>query len=790
MTKTGKYKRKHRNAHRHSGRKPIIMGDSVAVASSGGVAANAGGIAVGGNFQGNITQVISQSYSRVPALHQLHQAPADFTGREQLTEEILADFARANGVAISGLTGMAGVGKTALGLVVAQSLEERYPDAQIFLDLKGTTAPLAPSEILRYIILSLEPSAELQTDDVAQLSATLRSILHDRHVLLFLDNARSADQVGSISVPETCALLITSRWQFAIPGLNFHRLNVLSEEEAVNFLLALNQRIGENAAALASACGYLPLALRIAGSFLQINSDWPAERYLAQLSEYRKRLIALRDARQGASLDTEPDVTATFELSYQQLNIEEKRCWCRLGIFSTSFTSAAAAHICETDEVSAHSHLALLHRYSLLEYDATTTRYHLHDLLAEFALNHLEEDDERRIRYIHAHYYWQILNLVNQMVMHGGDETIRGLRIFDIERTNIYSGQEWAASHSQNDAGCLELCGSYGALGETLRLRLHPSTYIRWIEVALVAVRESKNREAEAGLLANLGLAYSSLGKTDKALRSQEHALEIAREIGNRKIEGASLNNIGIVYKDLGESRRSIEYYEPALAIVHEMGDLRTEGSIVGNLGIAHKNLGSLDEAMRLFNKALSISRETGNRPAELATLNNLGSIYGALGDDRAAIDSYEAALTIARELRDRRTEGAVTGNIGMVYKNRGNIRKAIELYGVALAIAQEIDDVISETIVYGNLAMAYTVIGDSSRALDFYEKQLRLSRETGDRRSEGNALAKMGTTLYELGQKERGIECLKDALGIFEDTGSPTADWARQQLKAWDALS
>ena len=95
-------------------------------------------------------------------LHQLPQPPADFTGREELIKELISDFNSHKGATISGLTGMGGIGKTALGLEVAHKVAKDYHDAQIFLDLKGTTTPLSAVDIARHVILSFEPDGRLE----------------------------------------------------------------------------------------------------------------------------------------------------------------------------------------------------------------------------------------------------------------------------------------------------------------------------------------------------------------------------------------------------------------------------------------------------------------------------------------------------------------------------------------------------------------------------------------------------------------------------------------------------
>src|SRR5512132_3555465 len=166
-----------------------------------------GKIKVGGSVGGSI--IVGQNITINPeqqifrSLHQLPQPPADFTGREELIAQLLADFEKGKGATISGqpihgLVGMGGIGKTALGLMVAHQLKKDYPDAQIFLDLKGTTTPLSAVDVMRHVILSLEPTADVRAIDGDNLRSAYQSVLHSRKVLLFFDNARSAEQIAPL----------------------------------------------------------------------------------------------------------------------------------------------------------------------------------------------------------------------------------------------------------------------------------------------------------------------------------------------------------------------------------------------------------------------------------------------------------------------------------------------------------------------------------------------------------------------------------------------------------------
>src|SRR5579864_650330 len=153
-----------------------------------------------------------------PRLHQLPAPPADFTGRAQELQELRAATLAGGATAIFGLHGMGGVGKTALALKLAEEVAGQYPDGQIYLDLKGVTTPLKPTQAMAWVVRSFLPEAPLPEDD-AERAALYRSVLHGKLVLLLMDNAANREQIEPLRPPIGCALLVTSRSHFSFSGL-------------------------------------------------------------------------------------------------------------------------------------------------------------------------------------------------------------------------------------------------------------------------------------------------------------------------------------------------------------------------------------------------------------------------------------------------------------------------------------------------------------------------------------------------------------------------------------------
>jgi tetratricopeptide (TPR) repeat protein len=447
---------------------------------------------------------------------------------------------------------------------------------------------------------------------------------------------------------------------------------------------------------------------------------------------------------------SEPDLLAAFELSYNQLQEEDQKRWRMLGVFSASFAITAAQAMWELEENETRKQLSLFGRYSLLDYDETSSRYSLHDLLAEYACSLMIPEDEYAARLKHASHYKDVLSAADDLYLEGSENVLLGLRLFDLEWDNIRAGQAWLTSAPQVDPVIAELCKAYPNAGTyVLDLRQHPRERIGWLEAAVSAAREIEDQKSESYALGNLGNAYADLGDARKAIEYHEQSLVIKREIGDRKGEGNALGNLGLAYGDLGEARKAIEYHEQALVISRETGDRRGEGQDLGNLGIAYYSLGEARKAIEYYEQALVIDREIGDRRGEGAALGNLGNAYADLGEARKAIEYYEQSLVIKREIGDRRGEGNALGNLGIAYADLGDARKAIE----------------------------------------YYEQHLVITREIGDRIGEGNALFNMGLALHGLEERERAIDLVKQALSIREAIESPLVEKTRNKLKEWGAL-
>ncbi|GAA1964224.1 hypothetical protein GCM10009838_21870 [Catenulispora subtropica] len=368
------------------------IGTGDTTGGTGGTTGGTGGTGgtTGGTGGGEGTKPASDSPPAAPprlSPAQLPAAPSHFTGRGDRVAQLMAAITTADGRVppVVTVTGVGGVGKTALAVHVAHRLRDRYPDGQLYVDLRGVSAePAEPAEVLAAFLSGVGvPEGEIP-ETVDERSALFRSVVAGRRMLLVLDNAASAAQLRPL-IPGSagCAVLATGR--AALWGLGSGAdvdLGVLAPEEALALFTAVAgaERVAADRPAaqeIVAACGHLPLAVQIAAARLAARPGWTVAHLAANLADAGRRLARL----QAGDLA----VRATFELSYSQLDDRLARAFRLLaGPDVPTLSVPLAAALLETGDDEAEDLAEQLVDLGLLE-TPEQGRYRYHDLVRLFA---------------------------------------------------------------------------------------------------------------------------------------------------------------------------------------------------------------------------------------------------------------------------------------------------------------------------------------------------------------------------------------------------------------------
>ncbi|MEP7135754.1 MAG: tetratricopeptide repeat protein [Chloroflexota bacterium] len=738
--------------------------------------------------RGNVfPQIIAYGLFTIP------QPLTDFTGREQELNQLKESFLR--GAIITGLSGAGGIGKTELARKLAHDIADNYPDAQISIDLQGTSEnPFSSEDAMRRLLEPFHMGQKLP-DDESQLKGLYQQTFKTKKVLLLLDNAANGAQVRPLIPPAPSAAIITSRQHFSLTEFGLRdpvRLDVLSPEKARELLRGaspkLNDSPNEEANQLAKLCGHLPLALRVVASLLNDRPDWMASDLIKRLTDERTRLQRLK--REG---DVNLDVDATLSLSYELLDDRLKKRFRNLGIFTAPFAKVSAkAVLAIEDDDELDDILGKLILRSLLSHqksqEIVQDLYSMHDLTRLYVIQKLlDEKEYEEILTHHADHFLKWASEADDLYLKGNENVLLGLLNFRFIWEHLFStyerflfGQKTFSRPQIADRWLSEfprLCPS------VLNLHLLPRQKILILQNALEAARRLADKVAEADHLGNLGLAYVVLGDVEKAINFYEQILAIHRELRDRQGEGSDLSNMGNVYAGLGEISKAIEYYQNALEIFHEIGERKDEAHTLGNLGNAYMLIGDMRKSIDFCEQSLLIHREIGDRVSEGHDLTNLGLTYAILRNLSKAIECYEKSLAIALEFGDRRGESFAARNLGSAYLDLKQTDKAIKYCEKALVVDREIGDRGGEGADLGNLGVAYKDLGQMYRAIEYYEQALVIAREIGARENEGDWLANLGMAYKKLGEKEKAGKLLREALIIYQAIESPRARTVQKWL-------
>ncbi|WBQ04083.1 ATP-binding protein [Kribbella sp. CA-293567] len=644
---------------------------------------------------------------------QLPDDLADFSGRERQVAALVRAFAagekRPGVVMTSAIAGMGGIGKTALAVHVAHRLADRYPDGQLYLNLRGfgPGRPLTVEEALGRLTQSLGLRGPDDPHDVDEAASRYRSALAGRRVLVLLDNAVSAAQVAPL-LPgaSTCGVLITSRRTLSsLPGVARVALEVLPDQEALEMLATMvgAARVAEDRASALSIvrlCGGLPLALRIAGARLADEPSWSLADLNGRLDSDRRRLdelsIADLDVRAGIefSLSAAAERDARAVGAFRLLGLHE----------GEELDLRVAAAVLDLSVPEADHCLERLVDLHLLESPAPQ-RYRMHDLIRSFVdettaeLTDEAARDAARLRVLRLYLamtwrsrtLWFVTPMTDDWSEPGWtadvpESSLEELHVWlDEEIDEIIAAIRRAATgppeeqamavrivvglmpylHARRRYSDGVALGAIAlAAAQSFRdpratalvafdLAQHCGAAGRYplaaehMTTALAVPATVKYEEMAAEGQVFLGEYLAELGRYEEAIASADRGIAGAVRLGDLAVEADGRVILGIIAGRQGRPSARDHEFERAVELVHKVGDANARRWVLGTVGTAYRESGRFDESLALFEECRTTALAAGDTFGVAEAVEDLGRTEFARGH----LDRAEQHLTSALEM-------------------------------------------------------------------------------------------------------------------------------------------
>ncbi|MFD9692079.1 ATP-binding protein [Kitasatospora sp. NPDC059088] len=653
---------------------------------------------------------------------QLPMAIRHFTGRAgelRALDALLADVTPGCGaVVISAIAGTAGVGKTSLAVHFAHRVADRFPDGQLFANLRGfdpARAPVDAADVARGFLDALGvPALRIPADPDGQL-ALLRSRLAGTRTLIVLDNVREAEQVRPLLPGSTtCLVVVTSRNRLpglvALDGAVPIALDVLSREEARELFA---RRLGATTVAeqpdavdeLIELCARLPLALNIAAARAADHPGTPLGVWARELRDSRARLDLL------SAGDSHADVRLVLSWSYHALAPQAARLFRLLGLHpGPTISVPAAASLTGRPPTETRALLDDLHRAHLIT-APEPGRYTFHDLLRAYAAEQaaaLEPPQgragaTRRMldHYLHTAHRAAGLAYADDASWHPLDLARPAAGVTPEQLTDRQQALAWYRDEQPVLERIVDASHAAGAdlhtwqlVGAQVPYLLKSGLWQQWQragETALAAARRAGDPDRRAHAHRWLGQVHRSQDRQPEAQRELRLALALFEETGDRPREGRTRLDLAIAHGEVRDDAEAVAESRRALALFEELGDPSGQALALNSIGWYLAQQGELRAALTHCRRALDLAREAGNLPGQSSIWDSIGYIHHRLGEYREALPAYHESLDLRRAVGDYFLQADIHTHLGDTHLALGDREAARADWTRGLAILDDL---------------------------------------------------------------------------------------------------
>lgn len=651
---------------------------------------------------------------------QLPSPVRDFVGRKAALAALAAligpDLETAPAtVVVLAIGGTAGVGKTTLAVHWAHHVADRFPDGQLYVNLRGfdpAGAPVAPAQAIQDFLEALGVPPDRIPGSIEAQAGLYRSVLAGKRVLIVLDNARDVSQVRPLLPGGTgCLTLVTSRGQLA--GLLAAEaavpitLDVLTADEAWEFLrrrLGSERVLGEPGAAarLIEASARLPLALSMVAARAAQRPRSPLAALVAELQDAGRRLDCL-DAGDGVT-----SVRAALSWSYQQLGDLAARLFRLLSVHpGPDISAAAAAGVAGLPVAHARQALDELSRAHLMA-EPSAGRFACHDLLrvyaAELAAGHDSQPERRAASHRMVDHYLHTAYAASLALYPARDRMAFAAPQPGAQPEQITGSRAalaWLSAEHRVLLRVIALAAETGfdAYAQWLPdvLATHLDRSARWQDcvtvqqLSLAAAERRSDQRGRARAHRFLGRALIRLDRYQDGLSHLREAMELFRDLGDRLGEARSHLAIAMALEGEGQLADALRHAEEAVPLFRGIGHRAGLAAALTAVGGYQCTLGAHRQAVAHCEQALDLLRELGNRDGEAASWGVLGRAYHGLGQLTDAISSYRRALDQLATLGHAYNQSTVLTHLGDAYQAAGNHAAARRCWQQALRILHDL---------------------------------------------------------------------------------------------------
>ncbi len=659
--------------------------------------------------------------NRPPIPAQLPHSVAGFSGRQAEIDWLnglmpSSPDDTAGTVVIAALAGTAGVGKTALAVHWAHQIRDRFPDGQLYMNLRGFDpggAAMEPTEAIRVFLDTFAVPPDRIPVDLDAQAALYRTMLADRRMVIILDNARDAAQVRPLlpGAP-TCLVLVTSRNRLlslaVADGARLLEIDLLPTAQARGLLA---NRLGEARVAaepaavdaIIDACAGLPLALSIVSAHVSANSRLSLQDQVEELRKSRGGLYGLNVG------DKHTDLRDVFSWSYHALSPQAQRLFRLLGLHEgPDFGASAAASLGGLPPAEATAVLAELTSAHLLT-ERARGRFAFHDLLRAHArelADRLDTAGDRRaaVHRLLDHYLCTAYR-AHELLGPSHDDAISiappGPLVTADELGDHREALAWftreyqvllAALRQATVSGCdIHAWQLAWAMASFFERRGHWHDAVASQQYALDAANRLGDPHAQAICHGRLAYAYADLRRYAEAAGQLEQALELYQQLGDHTGQAQTHRSLALVLDREARYEAALDHAEQALGLFQTAGHRTGQARALNALGWFHIQLGRHQEGLAYCQQALDLQKEIDDQFGQADTLDSIATAYSALGNDHQAIAHYQQAVVLYREFGHRHSEADTLATLGDLHLANGSVAAARDAWEEALRTLDEL---------------------------------------------------------------------------------------------------